>query len=162
VIEALGGNVRARVKGTVNGVEFRSNLMRYGGVVWLGVHKATAQAARVDHGERVTVEMELDESPRVVEVSEALQQALGADPEARAKFDVLAFTYRKEIAQWGGGSEEGPDPHPANRRCDCTAEGRDEPAVSRYAVPGPRWAALARSDAKTSWAAATALPRLTG
>ena len=38
VVEALGGKVRARVAGTLNGVEFKSNLMRYGGVVWLGVH----------------------------------------------------------------------------------------------------------------------------
>ena len=100
VVEALGGGVRARVKGTLNGVEFRSNLMRYGGVGWLGVHKATREAAGIAPGDPVTVEFELDDAPREVEVPEALQRALDADPEAKAKFDALAFTHRKEYAQW--------------------------------------------------------------
>jgi hypothetical protein len=100
VVEALGGGVRARVKGTLNGVEFRSNLMRYGGVVWLGVHKATMEAADVSHGDPVTVEFELDDAPRVVEMPQALQAAPDADPDAKAKFDGLAFTHRKEFAQW--------------------------------------------------------------
>jgi len=100
VVEALGGNVRARVAGTLNGVEFKSNLMRYRGVVWLGVHKATMQAAGISHGDPVTVEMSLDETPRVVEVPEALEQALAKDTAARAAFEALAFTHRKEYAQW--------------------------------------------------------------
>ena len=100
VVEALGGGVRARVKGTINGVEFSSNLMRYGGIVWLGVHKATMQAAGIAHGDPVTVEFELDDAPRVVEVPEALQRALDADPDAKAKFDALASIHRKEFAQW--------------------------------------------------------------
>jgi tRNA A-37 threonylcarbamoyl transferase component Bud32 len=100
VVEALGGNVRARVAGTLNGVEFKSNLMRYSGVVWLGVHKATMQAAGISHGDPVTVEMSLDETPRVVEVPEALEQALAKDTAARAAFEALAFTHRKEYAQW--------------------------------------------------------------
>ena len=100
VVESLGGGVRARVTGTLNGVEFRSNLMRYGGAVWLGVHKATMEAAGISHGDPVTVEMSLDETPRVVEVPAALQRALDANPEAKATFDALAFTRRREYAQW--------------------------------------------------------------
>src|SRR5947199_5524014 len=99
VVEALGGNVRARVKGTLNGAPFASNLMRYGGVVWLGVHKATIQAAGVAHGDPVTVEMELDEAPRVVEVPEALERALSKDRASRQACDSLAFTHPKEFAQ---------------------------------------------------------------
>jgi hypothetical protein len=102
VVESLGGGVRARVTGTLNGVEFRSNLMRYGGVVWLGVHKATMEAAGISHGDPVTVEIELDDAPRVVEVPEALQRALDADRDAKETFDALAFTHRKEYAQWVG------------------------------------------------------------
>ncbi|HEY7283058.1 MAG TPA: YdeI/OmpD-associated family protein [Actinomycetota bacterium] len=100
VVAALGGGVRARVKGTLNGVGFRSNLMRYGGVVWLGVHKATMEAAGVSHGAPVTVELEPDDAPRVVEVPAALQTALDADPDARARFEGLSFTHRKEFARW--------------------------------------------------------------
>jgi uncharacterized protein YdeI (YjbR/CyaY-like superfamily) len=42
----------------------------------------------------------LDDAPRVVEMPQALQAALDADPDAKAKFDGLAFTRRKEFAQW--------------------------------------------------------------
>ena len=110
VVEALGGGVRARVRGTLNGVEFRSNLMRYGGVVWLGVHKATMGAAGVSNGDPVTVEFELDDAPRVVDVPSALQAALDADPDAKAKFDALAFTHRREFAQWVAEAKKGRDP----------------------------------------------------
>jgi hypothetical protein len=100
VVEALGGNVRARVNGTLNGVEFHSNLTRYAGVVWLGVHKATMQAARIAHGDLVSVEVELDETSRMVELPEALEQALARDAATRQAFDALAFTHRKEFARW--------------------------------------------------------------
>lgn len=100
IVEALGGGVRARVAGTLNGVEFRSNLMRYGGVMWLGVHKATMQAAGIVDGDTVNVEMALDETPRVVEIPDALERALAKDAAARDAFDGLAFTPRKEFAQW--------------------------------------------------------------
>lgn len=100
VVVGLGGGVRPRVTGTLNGVAFSSNLMRYGGVVWLGVHKATMQAAGISNGDPVIVEMSLDETPRMVDVPPALQTALDANPDAKAKFDALAFTHRKEFAQW--------------------------------------------------------------
>ena len=42
----------------------------------------------------------LDEAPREVEVPPALALALDGDPEAKARFDGLAFTHRKELARW--------------------------------------------------------------
>ena len=42
----------------------------------------------------------LDTAPREVEVPEALARALDADPAARAAFEKLAFTHRKEFARW--------------------------------------------------------------
>jgi Domain of unknown function (DUF1905) len=41
VAKAAGLRRAARVRGTVNGVPYRSSLMTYGGVFHLGVHKAT-------------------------------------------------------------------------------------------------------------------------
>jgi uncharacterized protein YdeI (YjbR/CyaY-like superfamily) len=46
------------------------------------------------------VTVELDTAPREVEVPEALAAALAADPEAKASFDRMAFTHRKEYARW--------------------------------------------------------------
>ena len=39
-------------------------------------------------------------APREVEVPAALAAALEADPAAKASFDALAFTHRKEYARW--------------------------------------------------------------
>ena len=44
--------------------------------------------------------IERDDAPREVEVPEALASALAADPVAREVFEGLAFTHRKEYANW--------------------------------------------------------------
>jgi uncharacterized protein YdeI (YjbR/CyaY-like superfamily) len=48
----------------------------------------------------VEVTVELDTAPREVVVPEALAAALASDAAARAAFDGLAFTHRKEYARW--------------------------------------------------------------
>jgi len=54
----------------------------------------------VQAGDTVTLALRLDTAPREVEIPEPLARALDADPEARAAFDRLAFTHRKEFARW--------------------------------------------------------------
>jgi uncharacterized protein YdeI (YjbR/CyaY-like superfamily) len=58
------------------------------------------QEAGVDAGDTVEVKLELDTAPRHVEVPEVLAKALAEDSKARAAFDRLAFTYRKEYVRW--------------------------------------------------------------
>lgn len=90
---------RARVTGTVNGVPYRSNLMpKGGGVLCLGVHKATREAAGVTYGDVVTVTIERDDAPREVVVPDELRLALDGDPAARAAFERLAPSHRREHA----------------------------------------------------------------
>jgi uncharacterized protein YdeI (YjbR/CyaY-like superfamily) len=48
----------------------------------------------------VEVILELDLEPREVEVPEALAMALRSDPKAKATFDRMAYTHRKEYARW--------------------------------------------------------------
>jgi len=48
----------------------------------------------------VTVEMELDDAPREVDVPQELASALADAPGARSAFDTLSFTHRKEYAGW--------------------------------------------------------------
>jgi antitoxin component of MazEF toxin-antitoxin module len=64
VVTALGGKPRQRVKGTVNGVPYRSNVAPYGGTAYLGVHKAVVQAAAVRPGDTVTVTIAADAASR--------------------------------------------------------------------------------------------------
>jgi hypothetical protein len=94
------GEARPAVAGTVNGVPFRSRLMVYGGVAYLGFTNDIRAAAGVEPGVELEIELDRDAAPREVEVPEALATALAGDAAARAIFDRLAFTHRKEYAQW--------------------------------------------------------------
>ena len=64
VRERLGGPSRLRVRGTINGFAFRSNIARYGGIPYVGVHKATVQKANLHGGQEVSIELEFDPEPR--------------------------------------------------------------------------------------------------
>jgi Bacteriocin-protection, YdeI or OmpD-Associated/Domain of unknown function (DUF1905) len=105
-LAALGGGTRFRVRGSLDGIGFESSTMAMGaGRVCLGVHKATRKAAGVGVGDTVHVELERDERERVVAVPPELEAALAADPAARAAFDRLSFTHRREYAEWVGGAK---------------------------------------------------------
>jgi Bacteriocin-protection, YdeI or OmpD-Associated/Domain of unknown function (DUF1905) len=97
---AAFGQGRAPVVGTVNGTAFRSRLMVYGGKSYLGFPKAVREAAGIEVGELLDIELELDTMPREVEIPVELAMALADDSPARAAFEALAFTHRKEYAQW--------------------------------------------------------------
>jgi hypothetical protein len=98
VTKALGGLKQLRVVGTLNGVAYKSSTMPYRGGFYLGLHKATREAAGVAIGDEVDIEIALDESPRVLELAPELEQALAADPDLRARFDALSFSRRRELA----------------------------------------------------------------
>jgi bifunctional DNA-binding transcriptional regulator/antitoxin component of YhaV-PrlF toxin-antitoxin module len=95
---ALGGNKQMRVFGTVNGVAYRSSTMPYRGAFYMGVHKATREAAGVAIGDEVEVTVTRDDSPRVLVIPPDLETALAADPALRARFDKLSSSHRREFA----------------------------------------------------------------
>jgi len=86
----------ARVRGTVNGIAYRSSLMKYSGVFHLGVHKVTASAAEVSKGARVEVTVELDDEPLPTDaVPGDLAAALQRDSNASASWRKLAPAVRR-------------------------------------------------------------------
>ncbi len=97
---ALWGEARPPVAGTVNGVPFRSRLMVYGGQTVLGLTNAFRAQAQITPGDEVEVVIDRDDAPREVEVPDELRAALDGDETARAAFDALAFTHRREYANW--------------------------------------------------------------
>jgi len=100
-VAAVGeGAKRFPVVATVNGYNWRTTVSRMRGEFLLGLNRAVRQEAGVEAGDTVEVELELDTAPREVEVPEALASALGEDAEARAAFDRMAYTHRKEYARW--------------------------------------------------------------
>jgi hypothetical protein len=100
-VAAVGeGAKRFPVVATVNGYSWRTTVTRMGGEFLVGLSRAVRQAAGVEAGETVDVKLELDTAVREVEVPEALAGALAGDPTAKAAFEALAFTHRKEYARW--------------------------------------------------------------
>jgi Bacteriocin-protection, YdeI or OmpD-Associated/Domain of unknown function (DUF1905) len=100
-VAAVGeGARRFPVVATVNGYTWRTSVARMGGEFLLGLPREVRQGAGVEAGEEVDVTIQLDTAPREVEVPEALAAALAADPQAKASFEDMAFTHRKEYARW--------------------------------------------------------------
>ena len=81
---------------TINDHTFRSTVAVYGGRYFLGLNREVREAAGVQAGDRVVVDLELDTAERTAE----LRAAFAQDRELRAFFDSLSFTHRKEYVRW--------------------------------------------------------------
>lgn len=100
-VDVVGeGAKRFPVTATVNGYTWRTSVARMGGEFLVGLSREVRQAAGAEAGDEVEVTLELDTAPRDVEVPAALAAALAADQQAKAAFDAMAFTHRKEYARW--------------------------------------------------------------
>jgi hypothetical protein len=100
-VAAVGeGAKRFPVMATVNGYTWRTSVARMGGEFLVGLSKEVRNGAGVEAGDDVEVRLELDAAPREVDVPAALAAALASDPQAKASFDEMAFTHRKEYARW--------------------------------------------------------------
>jgi hypothetical protein len=95
-VAAMGAGKKPKVKVTLNGYTYRSSVAAYGEIFMLPLSAEHRQAAGVQAGDRVEVTIELDTEPRTVMVPEDLATALAAIPGARAAFDKLSYTLRKE------------------------------------------------------------------
>jgi uncharacterized protein YdeI (YjbR/CyaY-like superfamily) len=100
-VDAVGeGAKRFPVRATVNGYTWRTSVARMGGEIMVGLPRQVREGADAQAGDAVEVTLELDTAPREVQVPEVLAAALQGDGAAKAAFDGLAFTHRKEYARW--------------------------------------------------------------
>jgi hypothetical protein len=100
VSERLGGRARIPVRGSLNGVPFRSSTMPMGdGGHCVGFRKDQRAAARVEIGDLVVVELARDDEERRVELPRELADALAAEPRLREAFEGLSYTARRERAE---------------------------------------------------------------
>jgi hypothetical protein len=98
VVAELGGGGRIPVVAHFDGVEYRGSIVRMGGESILGVLKAIREQLGKDLGEQVAVTVERDAVERDVEVPHELAAALAGNPTARAAFDALSYSHRREHA----------------------------------------------------------------
>lgn len=64
IAEAIEAKHMMRVRGTLAGAPYRSNLAKMGGQLVLGVHRATLAAAGKATGDEVELTIEADPVPR--------------------------------------------------------------------------------------------------
>ncbi len=103
-----------KVRAVIAGQPYRGSLMPMGdGTYCLGVLKSIQEAAGVKQGDTVTVELELDKAPRVVDLPADLAKAIARDKKASAAWEKLSFTNKKEMAR---GLEEAKKPETRERR----------------------------------------------
>lgn len=88
-------------------VEYRGSLAMMGGdcALLLCRKDVVAQLGK-GPGDEVDVVVTLDTAPREVEVPEALQAALDADPAAATTWATLAPSCRREYTQWIGDAKK--------------------------------------------------------
>ena len=96
MVQALGGGARPRVTITVNGHSWQSRIAITRGRNLIGLSNANRQAAGVMTGDEVEVDVELNAEPPVVVEPADFASALDADPVARAAYDRLAYSHKRE------------------------------------------------------------------
>jgi len=96
IVEALGAGGRPPVTIMINGHSWKSRVAIMRGRHLLGLSNANRQAAGVATGEEVVVEQAFDPEQPAVNVPEDFARALDADPAARAAYDGLTHSRKRE------------------------------------------------------------------
>lgn len=120
------------VRVTVNGNTFAGRVGRMGGESLVGLSRAVRDAAGVQAGDDVDVTIVLDEGPRPIDLPEELTTALAGNDDARAAFDDLAPSRRKELARR---IAEAKRPETRQRRLAEVMESLHAAALPRGAAP---------------------------
>jgi hypothetical protein len=118
VVAGLGGGLRPAVAVTIGPHTYRTTVASMGGRFMIPLSAENRTAAGVVAGDEVDVDIVADTAPREVSVPPDLAAAL--DPDARAIFDGLAYTHRKEWVRW---VEEAKKPETRTVRIAKTVEG---------------------------------------
>ena len=100
VVAALGSGSRPAVTVTIGGHTYRTTVARMGGRFLIPLSAENRTASGVAAGDQVDVDIALDSGPREVTVPGDLAAALAHDDIARATFDGLSYTHRKEWVRW--------------------------------------------------------------
>ncbi|MFN2445606.1 MAG: YdeI/OmpD-associated family protein [Vicinamibacterales bacterium] len=90
------GKIRAPVKVTVNGYTYRSTIAAMGGPPCIPLRKSHREAAGVEGGETIEVQLELDTEKRQATPPADLVKALKAVPNGWERWQHLSFTQQRE------------------------------------------------------------------
>lgn len=100
-VEKAFGSKKPKVKATFEGVPYRGLLVRMGTEHHLLIIlKEIREKIGKTFGDEVKITVELDTEPRVIEIPKDLAKELKKNKKARAFFDKLAYTHRREYVMW--------------------------------------------------------------
>jgi hypothetical protein len=118
VVEKLGSGRRPPVVVTIGSHTYRTTVAPMGGDFWIPLAAEHRKAAGVAAGQEIDVGIELDSAPREVALPDDLSAAM--DGVARAAFDGLAPSHKKEWVRW---VEEAKKPETRTARIEKTVSG---------------------------------------
>lgn len=93
------GKVRAPVRVSLNGHTYRSTIASMGGTVVIPLRRSNREAAGLEGGETIDVEIALDAEKRVVKPPRELVKALKAKPPAWDRWRELSFSHQREYVE---------------------------------------------------------------
>lgn len=106
--DAWGRRDRYHMTGAIEGVRFRSELLRRAGAWVIDLGPKSGSAAGLEDGQQVAVEIR-PEGPQRDELATDIIAALAARPRAQAAFEGLATFYRKGWLRWIDATKRRPD-----------------------------------------------------
>lgn len=90
-----------KIKGSINGVPFRSSLMPNGdGSHFLVVNKSVRDRAQVKCGAIIEVALAPDQEARIIRTPGDLKAVLSRSRAAQAEWDRLSYSHKKEYVDW--------------------------------------------------------------
>jgi len=100
-VEKAFGSKRPKVRAMIEGIPYRGLLTRMGGpnhmlIILKGIREQTGKT----FGDEIQVSVELDTEERVIEIPKDLMTELKKDNEAKAFFDKLSHTHKREYITW--------------------------------------------------------------
>lgn len=100
-VEQEFGSKKPKIKAMIEGVPYRGLLVRMGTECHLLiVLKGIREQIGKTFGDEITVTVEPDTEPRVIEIPAELKKAFKAEKEAKSFFDKLSYTHQKEYVNW--------------------------------------------------------------
>ncbi len=95
VIEQLDSGKKPPVRVTINGFEYRTTIGVMAGQSMIPVSAAVRKDAGLKPGDKVDVQLVVDDSPRKVEVPDDLAAGFAANPTAGAFFETLSNSLQR-------------------------------------------------------------------
>jgi len=98
VVTQLGGGGRIKVRATFDGVAYRGSVVTMGGAKLIGVLRSIQNEIGKRPGDTITVTLERDDAPRVVEIPDDLRAALEA-ADALDRFAAASHPTQRELVR---------------------------------------------------------------